>query len=146
MARFKDRHEELSAKAKARFQALQGARQELAEHYTATLLPQYVPPARRPKHPWPWQKTRSSLAVIRAPEGQNWVRVQHKDGMQTLAPWPVFDGWDESFPPAVGTPCEDLQAYRVSDIVSSLQWLRSRGYSAPEVTRWPEVLAILPKH
>jgi hypothetical protein len=32
----------------------------------------------------------------------------------------------------------------VKDVVMALQWLRARGFSAPAVSRWPEVLKILP--
>lgn len=146
MARFKDRHEEVIAKAKAKLKAMRDRLQGISELNTTAPIPQRLTAVQsRPKHPWPWQKAGTSLAVVRAPEGQTWVRVQHEDGKQTLAPWPVFEGWDESFPPLVGTPSEELHAYRVNDIAFSLQWLRSRGYSAPEVSRWPEVLAILQK-
>lgn len=147
MARFKDRHEEAIARATAKLQAMRDQLRGASERFSRAPVPQMATAVQdRPKHPWPWQKAGTSLAVVRAPEGQAWVRVQHEGGEQTLAPWPVFDGWDESFPPVVGAPSKELQAYRVKDIVSSLQWLRSRGYSAPEVSRWPDVLTILPKH
>ena len=61
-----------------------------------------------------------------------------------LAPWPAFDGWDETFPPSIGQPDQQLQAYAVPNIVAALQWLRQRGYEAPQVSRWPEVRKLLP--
>ncbi len=49
--------------------------------------------------PWLWQKAGTSVAVLRSPAVQHWVRVQHRDGTQKLVPWPVFDGWEHALPP-----------------------------------------------
>ena len=96
-------------------------------------------PLAAPKRPWPWQHPRNtSVAVLADPQGQHWVRVQHFDGSQKLAPWPVFDGWDEALPPSCGQPDEDLQAYSVPNIVATLTKLRSMGFSAPDVGNWSE--------
>lgn len=101
-------------------------------------------PAERPlaasNRPWAWQHPRNtSVAVLTDPQGQHWVRVQHFDGSQKLAPWPVFDGWDEALPPSCGQPDEDLQAYSVPNIVATLTKLGSMGFSAPKVGNWSEV-------
>lgn len=36
--------------------------------------------------PWLWQKAGTSVAVLRSPAGQHWVRLQHRDGTQKLVP------------------------------------------------------------
>lgn len=146
IAQFKARHEAAAAEALARLRALrERAAQQQAERQ-AMFAPRPVqprPPA--PVHPWPWQHASyTSVAVLRGPDGQHWVRVMHSDGQQRLAPWPVFDGWDETFPGSVGTPDEAAQAYLVPDIVAAISWLRARGFTAPQVSRWPEVLKLLP--
>lgn len=97
-------------------------------------------PLSAPNRPWSWQHHRNtSVAVLAAPQGQHWVRVQHFDGSQKLAPWPVFDGWDEALPPSCGQPDVDLQAYSVSNIVATLTKLASMGFSVPRVGNWSEV-------
>lgn len=101
-------------------------------------------PAERPlaasNRPWAWQHPRNtSVAVLTDPQGQHWVRVQHFDGSQKLAPWPVFDGWDEALPPSCGQPDEDMKAYSVPNIVATLTKLGSMGFSAPKVGNWSEV-------
>lgn len=99
-----------------------------------------------PRKPWPWQHaSNTSVAVLRGPDGQCWVRVQHRDGSQKLAPWPVHEGWDEALPPSCGVADLELGAYAVPDIVAALRWLQAHGFSAPQVSRWPEVLKILPE-
>lgn len=142
MACFKDQHEQATAASQAKLRALRE---------------RFVPPAvmRRPAapaslypstHPWPWQHEKNgSVGVVRAPDGQCWIRVQHKDGSQKIVPWPVFDGWDETFPPSFGVAETDIGAYSVPNIMKAMQWLKERGFSAPEVSRWPEVLKVLPR-
>jgi hypothetical protein len=91
-------------------------------------------------HPWPWQHPRNnSVAVMRAPCGQHWVRVQDTDGHQMLAPWPVFEGWHLALPNACGAPDMSRQAYAVPDIIRAIQSLRNEGFSDPVVGRWPNV-------
>lgn len=95
---------------------------------------------RRLVHPWPWQHPRNnSVAVMRAPSGQHWVRVQDRDGRQMLAPWPVFDGWHISLPNACGAPDMARQAYAVEDIIEAIKSLRNEGFSDPVVGRWANV-------
>jgi len=146
VALLKARHEAASAEAQAKLRALrEHAAQRQAERQ-AMFAPR--PAAQRPRlppHPWPWQHTsNTSVAVLRGPDGQHWVRVLHRDGRQRLAPWPMFDGWDETFPRSVGAADEAAQAYLVPDIVAAISWLRTRGFSAPQVSSWPDVLQILP--
>ena len=97
------------------------------------------------KHPWPWQhKRNTSVALVRGPDDQNWVRVQHHNGSQMLVPWPVFDGWDEALPPVCGIPDLELQAYAVPNIVEALQSMRRIGFAPPEVTSWPDIMKLAP--
>lgn len=146
MALFKERHDSAMALAEAKLRAM---RERATQHHAARraqLAPTYTRPLQSlPQHPWPWQhQQNTSVGVVRGADGQCWVRVQHRDGTQKLAPWPAFDGWDEVLPPSVGVPDLSLTAYAVKDVVMALQWLRARGFSAPAVSRWPEVLKILP--
>ena len=146
MARFKERHDSAMADAEAKLIALRerAAQQQAARRALFAPAPKkpHQPP---PQHPWPWQhQQNTSVAVVRGPDGQCWVRVQHRDGTQKIAPWPAFEGWDEVLPASVGVADLSLRAYAVNNIVTALQWLRARGFSAPEVSRWPEVLKILP--
>lgn len=93
------------------------------------------------RRPWPWQHPRNtSVAVIRSPQGQHWVRVQAADGSQKLAPWPMFDGWETALPAICGEPDAHIQAYSTPNIAEALQTLRGIGYSAPMVGTWPEVM------
>lgn len=90
--------------------------------------------------PWPWQHAKNfSVAVVRSPEGQHWVRVQAQDGSQKLTPWPVFDGWERALPPECGQPDMALLAYSVPDIVRAFTALAQRGYSKPDVGNWSKV-------
>ena len=146
IAQLKARHEAACAEALDKLRALrERVAQQQAERHAMFALGPASPRPRLPPHPWPWQHTfNTSVAVLRGPDGQHWVRVMHRDGRQRLAPWPMFDGWDETFPGSVGAADEAAQAYLVPDIVAAISWLRARGFSAPQVSRWPDVLQILP--
>ncbi|WBY01526.1 hypothetical protein PE066_18990 [Ramlibacter tataouinensis] len=90
--------------------------------------------------PWPWQSEHhTSVAVLLAPNGHPWVRVQHRDGLHRLVPWPVFPGWEMALPPEVGRPDPGVQGYAVADIATALQLLQERGFSRPNVGRWRDV-------
>lgn len=92
------------------------------------------------RSPWPWQNQRNtSVALFRSPTGQRWVRVQHQDGTQKIAPWPVFEGWEIALPPSCGIADMDLQAYAVHDIVIAVRTLRSLGFTDPLVGRWQDI-------
>lgn len=143
---FKRQHAEALAEAQARQHALLQARPQPSRPVFPPLSMRAIPQAPPPvAHPWPWQHSQStSVAVLHASDGQSWVRVMHRDGKQRLVPWPVFDGWDEVFPRSLGVPDDASNGYVVPDIVAALQWLRARGYSQPQVSRWPEVTKLLP--
>ncbi|XJC74038.1 hypothetical protein ACHFCA_26460 [Delftia tsuruhatensis] len=100
MALFKERQDSAMALAEAKLRAL---RERATQHHAARrvqLAPTYTRPLQSlPQHPWPWQhQQNTSVGVVRGADGQCWVRVQHRDGSQKIAPWPVFDGWDEALP------------------------------------------------
>lgn len=147
IAQLKVRHEAVMAEGEAKLLSLR----ERVAHQQAERLALFAPrPAQPrqppPEHPWPWQHaSNTSVAVVRGPDGHHWVRVLHRDGRQRLAPWPLFEGWEEAFPPSVGSPDETSQAYLVPNIIAGLQWLARRGFSQPQVSRWPEVLQFLPE-
>ena len=67
------------------------------------------------------------------------MRVQHRDGSQKLAPWPVFEGWDEALPPSCGSPDLEIDAYAVPNIVQAITKLLAMGFSAPVVGVWQQV-------
>lgn len=146
MAQFKERHDGVMGRMTAKLRSLKERAAQQQSVRPALFHPHPAPPRDLPaQHPWPWQhRHNTSVAVIRGPDGQCWVRVQHADGTQKIAPWPVFEGWDEAFPTALGKPDPSLQAYAVPNIVDALAWLRARGFSAPTVSRWPEVLKVAP--
>lgn len=140
LARFKSEHERLLAESAERMR-LDRTRMAQPQSFRLT-TPIPLPPP--PGHPWPWQHPRhSSIAVLRAPDGQVWIRVQHLDGSQKITPWPPFLGWEHALPSTCGAPDNNLMAYSAPDIVAALQSLRQMGFSQPEVTRWPDVLRLV---
>lgn len=78
--------------------------------------------------PWPWQKPHSSILLMKAPSGHRWIRVQHQDESQKLAPWPPFPGWEDALPSGIGLPNQALGAMDVADIVQALRVLRAMGF------------------
>ena len=95
--------------------------------------------------PWPWQKPLSSNWYILLQDGSGWVRVQHTDGKQLLVPWPVFDGWDETLPPQVGEPSEELMGYVLKDVPAALGYLRGQRDWESKAGRWRDVLVEISK-
>lgn len=139
---FKQEHAAAQAQARARQGALRATAQKARTRPSHIPLAPAIQPQRTPQipHPWPWQHAKNtSVAALQAPDGQWWVRVMHRDGKQRLVPWPVFERWEEAFPPSLGVADTGSNGYEIQDIVSALQWLRARGYSQPQVSRWPEV-------
>jgi hypothetical protein len=57
-------------------------------------------------------------------DGTGRVRLQHRNGQQMLAPWPIFEGWDECLPLLVGTAHPMLEALVISDVVANVAYLR----------------------
>lgn len=141
MDRFKAEHDAAMAAAEAKLRALR----ERAPTFTIVRRPLPPPPPPPPEHPWPWQhRQNSSVALLRGSDGQCWVRVMHQNGKQMLSPWPPFAGWETALPAACGAPDQALKAYAVPNIILAIQALRQLGFSAPEVSRWPEILRIAP--
>lgn len=99
--------------------------------------------AKQKTPPWLWMRPGTSVAGFKLRDGSCWVRVQHKDGMQMLTPWPVFEGWDEWLPRHLGQPDLELSAYRVSDIQAAVAFLRDRLLAEKVSGIWSEVAAVL---
>lgn len=116
---------------KAAFEERQAAQQPVTDAHGQS---------RSGSSPWEWQKPWSSVALFTAPGGTHWVRVQHRDGSQKLAPWPAFEGWDRSLPAGVGAPDPSIGAYAVNDIVETIKVLRQHGFQGPFVGRWQDVV------
>ena len=73
-------------------------------------------------------------------DGGGWVRVQHRDGGQMLMPWPSFDGWDDVFPPSIGTADAGRGGYLIADLANTVADLKSRSACAPRVGIWSDVV------
>jgi hypothetical protein len=93
-----------------------------------------------PPSPWSWQRAWTSVALFTGPKGENWVRVQHEDGSQKLAPWPQFDGWETALPAGVGVADTSLGAIAVDNVVQAIQLLQGSGFRGPFVGSWQQVL------
>jgi hypothetical protein len=93
--------------------------------------------------PWPWAKPGRSMLYIRFPDGSAWIRVEHQDGSQRLVPWPKLEGWDETWPTAVGTVDAELGCLKVSDIESALNVLRMHASWEKVCGSWREMSALL---
>lgn len=140
----KARHEQAMEQANAKLLAIQeriaAARPARHPMFSAPAAPR----AKLPDHPWPWQhRSFSSLGAVRAPAGQLWVRVQHRDGTHKIAPLPPFDGWEAALPASLGAPDAEIGAYSVTNVIAAMQELRELGFSAPEISRWPDVLKLV---
>ena len=90
--------------------------------------------------PWDWQMERTSVGLFTAPGGACWVRVQHRNGSQKLAPWPHFDGWECALPVGVGIPDTFIRAISVANIVEAIRVLHRNGFQGPVVGRWQDVI------
>jgi hypothetical protein len=92
--------------------------------------------------PWNWMKSLTSMAYFKLHDGTGWVRVQHRDGRQMLVPWPVFDGWDEAFPPSIGVVDSDCGGYVLpADVRASISYLRNRAEREKVTGIWKEIVA-----
>lgn len=98
--------------------------------------------AQRGSVPWSWMKVGTSLAGFKLRDGTGWVRVQHRDGRQMLAPWPVFDGWDEWLPAHLGRPEHALGAYVVIDLRETISFVRSRAVRERVSGFWAETQSV----
>ena len=93
--------------------------------------------------PWPWQMEQTSVALFTAPDGEHWVRVQHKDRSQKLVPWPQFEGWESALPSSVGSVDSSIGAIAVDNIIEAIKTLKHLGFQGPQPGSWQDVL---PRH
>lgn len=144
-----------TAELLAQLEAAENARHELMRERLAALKqasqrstppPSYMAP-REPARsavgfghvsPWPWAKPLASLAYFRLWDGTGWTRVQHSDGRQLLAPYPIFNGWGEALPASIGTPDVELQALVIADLRSAVANLSRVGDPA-RVGIWRDI-------
>ncbi len=91
--------------------------------------------------PWPWQMPGTSVALFTAPGGAKWVRVQHRDGVQRLVPWPQFPGWEGALPEEAGVLDHSTGAIAVASIVEAIRVLHREGFQGPVVGRWQDVFS-----
>lgn len=95
--------------------------------------------------PFPWMKPLSSMLYLKLRDGTGWARVQHKDGQQFIVPWPTFEGWDEAFPPHIGTVDPDHGGYAVKNVASTVKYLRSLSEREQLCGSWRELLSAIEK-
>jgi hypothetical protein len=146
LQRLADEEQKVMQEAAAKLKALQ---ERLASRHISPqpspMRPAYAGPiAPRRSPPWTWAAG-GSIAAFLLRDGTGWVRVQHRDGRQCIAPWPAFDGWDEFLPPSVGVADQDLGAYVAADVAAAVSYLRVRAASEKITGIWAEAAAILPK-
>lgn len=144
---FADEEKRVMQETAAKLKALQermASRQQISLQ-TNPLRPAYAgPTAPRRSPPWAWAAG-GSVAAFSLRDGTGWVRVQHRDGRQCIAPWPAFEGWDEALPPSVGVADLDLGAYVAADVATAVSYLRVRATCEKITGIWAEAAAILPK-
>jgi hypothetical protein len=70
------------------------------------------------------------------------TNVLHADGTHKLAPWPKFEGWDESLPARLGAPDPELGAIALQDVISAVAYLRGRA-TWEKVGIWSEIRSAL---
>ncbi len=142
IARFETEREQLQVSAAAKLMAMKQAVQRApvlsGQHSFFPQKDAPFEPARGGQ--WGWQKVQSSMAYFRLNDGTGWVRVQHKDGRQMLAPYPVFDGWDEAFPSSLGTVDKECAAYAIEDIQRAVAYLRANGRFDLVTGVWREIV------
>jgi hypothetical protein len=95
----------------------------------------------RRQAPWEWMKPMTSMAGFKLRDGSGWVRAQHRDGRQMLAPWPSFEGWDETLPAHLGSPQEDLGAIQIENVSAAIAYLRERSSWERISGIWTEIAA-----
>lgn len=81
------------------------------------------------------------MGYFKLNDGTGWVRVQNKEGQQMLAPWPMFDGWDEALPSHIGPPDLLLGAYALRDVVATVAYLRRYGVREKVSGLWRDIVA-----
>ncbi|MGQ2924062.1 MAG: hypothetical protein ACT6SF_18780 [Hydrogenophaga sp.] len=86
-------------------------------------------------------KPGTSFGYFKLSDGTGWVRVQRNDGKQMLAPWPMFEGWDEALPAHIGVPDLDLGAYALRDVVSAVEYLRRQRVMEKVSGLWRDIVA-----
>lgn len=70
-------------------------------------------------------KHQSSIFCLSLKDGTYWVYYTSVDGTPWLRPWPCLPGWDEAFPPSIGTPDLKREAYRLRSVDVPFIGLRS---------------------
>jgi hypothetical protein len=70
-------------------------------------------------------KRNGSIFCLALKDGTYWVFFRSADDTPWMRPWPVFDGWDECFPPSVGTPDLQREAYRLQSVDGPFIGLRA---------------------
>jgi len=86
-------------------------------------------------------KPGTSFDYFKLSDGTGWLRVQRNDGKQMLAPWPMFDRWNDALPVHIG-PVEPLfGAYVLRDVVAAVEYLRRQGVREKVSGFWRNIVA-----
>lgn len=109
-----------------------GEEQEDDAPAPSTSPPPPAPPPPAPDHPYSWapgRKPGTSFNFYRLKDGSAWVFFRRYDGTMGLAPWgEASEGWDEYFPPGVGTADPELGIYIVSNWPKAFEYLGARSH------------------
>jgi len=156
LAQFEQEHIaalEAALKAEAAQQAEREAQHQATLDKRKLLAPaspeRHAPPApalhRTPALPWPWMKPYSSLTYFEMRDGTSWMRVTHADGNCLLAPWPMFEDWDESLPAHIGKPHPSIEALVIPDLVHAVAYLRQSATWEKMCGLWRDMATELAK-
>lgn len=105
-----------------------------------------VPPAPAPEKdesPWAaWRKPRHAFLCYGLRDGSGWVLFPHSDGRHVMAPYPMFDGWDEAMPPRIGTASLELLVYVLPDKLAAMVFLSPMSLMVRTASDWAELQAL----
>ncbi len=87
-------------------------------------------------------KPGTSFGYFKLNDGTGWVRVQRNDGQQMLAPWPMFEGWDEALPAHIGAAHLDFGAYALRDVVGAVEYLRRQTVREKVSGLWRDIASV----
>ena len=94
---------------------------------------------RKSDTPWPWSRPLSSIAHFTLNDGSKWIRTEHVDRFHMMMPWPIFNGWDECLPKAVGAANLELGGYRINDLILAVAYMQKHGHLIAK-GRWSDVM------
>lgn len=93
--------------------------------------------------PWAaWRKPGHAFICYGTRDGEGWVIFPHQDGRLVMAPYPMFDGWDEAVPAHIGVADADLEVLVLSDRLAAMVFLSPRSPMIRTASSWTELVAL----